>query len=312
LTTYSSESGSLTSFLNYRLTTVGTTTSNLITLDNWAGETSGSVNSLKTHAVYTASGTEVSSNYYVSTVAGVSSYATNLVINLKLNTSITGSATINLNSLGDIVLKKVNSSGTIVNLTTGDIILNQYYIFVYNGVNFVMVSGGTSSGSSGGTTYGGITPIVVSGSEISHTTSGIVSGSYNAVDVNSFGHVTGGSNINYNSSIVGSGIMSDTTGSVVNHNVSAVTPGNYLATNLTVDSTGHITAAVSGVSASSVGAPSDSPFITSASTPNLTNYRILTAGSNITITSASVSGGGIIINSTGGGGVDILAVQVFG
>ena len=298
LTTYSSESGSLTSFLDYRLATAGTTTSNLIKLDTWAGETSGSVNSLKTHAVYTASGTEVSSNYYVSTVAGVSSYATNLVINLKLNTSITGSATINLNSLGDIVLKKVNSSGTIVNLTTGDIILNQYYIFVYNGVNFVMVSGGTSSGSSGGTTYGGITPIVVSGSEISHTTSGIVSGSYNAVDVNSFGHVTGGSNINYNSSIVGSGIMSDTTGSVVNHNVSAVTPGNYLATNLTVDSTGHITAAVSGVSASSVGAPSDSPFVMFGSASNVTNYRILTAGSNISFTSASVSGGNIIINST--------------
>lgn len=203
LTTYSSESGSLTTFLNFRLAIAGTTTSNLITLDNWAGETSGSINLLKTHSIFTASGTAVSTNYYVATVAGIISYSINPTIDLKVNVSITGSTTLNINSLGDVVLKKIDSGGNIVNLASGDMIANQYYIFVFNGTNFVMVSGG------------------------------------------------------------------------------------------------------SGTSASSTGAPSDSPFVTSGSTPNLTNYRILAAGSNVTITSASVNGGNIIINSSGTGGSTI-------
>jgi len=208
LTTYSSESGSLTSFLNYRLTTVGTTTSNLITLDNWAGETSGSINSLKTHAIYTASGIAISANYYVATVAGLSSYSLNPTIDLKVNVNVTGSTTLNINSLGDVVLKKVNTGGTIVNLSSGDMIANQYYIFAYNGANFVMVSGGTGTSSS--------------------------------------------------------------------------------------------------------GLSSSVPVITIIASSELNNYAILGAGSNVTITSPSASGGSIIINSTGGGGVDILAVQVFG
>jgi hypothetical protein len=96
-------------------------------------------------------------------------------------------------------------------------------------------------------------------------------------------------------SIAGSGIMSDTSGSVVKHNASGVTPGTYLAANITVDATGHITVASNGTSASSTGAPADSPFITSGSASGLTNYKQLVAGSCLTLTS---SGSTLIIASS--------------
>jgi hypothetical protein len=68
---------------------------------------------------------------------------------------------------------------------------------------------GTHSGSSSGTNTGdnpgvtsvaGVTPIVSSGGttpSISHATSGVGAGTYNSVTVNTFGHVTAGSNVGY-------------------------------------------------------------------------------------------------------------------
>lgn len=86
-------------------------------------------------------------------------------------------------------------------------------------------------------------------------------------------------------------------GSTISHDISGVVDGVYLAANVTVDTLGHITAISNGTSASSVGAPSDSPFVTSGSSASLTNYKVMTAGSSITIDS---SGSTIIIHSTGG------------
>lgn len=88
------------------------------------------------------------------------------------------------------------------------------------------------------------------------------------------------------------------TGSNISHAVSGVTAGSYLSANITVDANGHITGASSGTSASSVGTPSDSPFLTTGSTVNLTNYKVLTAGSNITLT---VAGSYIAVNGNSSG-----------
>jgi hypothetical protein len=139
LTEYSSTAGSVTSFFDFR-TAIAGTSSNLNIIDTWAGETNGSIVSLKSRSVTTVSANQSTSNYYVVTIATITSYVTNMIINLKLDISITGSTTLNINSLGIITLKKVDALGSVVNLNSGDIIANQYYLFIYNGTYFVMIS----------------------------------------------------------------------------------------------------------------------------------------------------------------------------
>ena len=71
--------------------------------------------------------------------------------------------------------------------------------------NFSGSHSGTSSGTNTGdnpgvTSVAGVTPIISSGGttpSISHATSGVGAGTYNSVTVNTFGHVTAGSNIGY-------------------------------------------------------------------------------------------------------------------
>jgi hypothetical protein len=79
------------------------------------------------------------------------------------------------------------------------------------------------------------------GSEVRHNTSGVTSGSYNKIQVDAYGHITGGSQIAYQtvSSISGSSVMSNTTGSEVRHNYSGITSGSY--SKIQVDAFGHVT-----------------------------------------------------------------------
>jgi len=85
-------------------------------------------------------------------------------------------------------------------------------------------------------------------------------------------------------------------GSKISHTVSGVTPGTYTSLNATIDDYGHITAASNGASASSTGAPSDTPFIVSGSvSAGVTNAKQLIAGSYMSLTP---SGSTLIIAGT--------------
>lgn len=255
LTIYDTASGSSVTFQQYRLATNGLS-SNMTIIDAYAGYVTASVVVLKTSSLTTIIANQITTNYYEATSGAITNYFTNMSINLKVNVTNSGSTTMNINAYGVKPVKKVNSSGSIVQLSASDLIANQYYLCVYDGTQFVMAAGGisaSSSGSSGSTVYSGSSPITVAGS-------------------------------------------------VISLSVSGVSPGSYTSANITVNANGIITSASNGISGSSSGAPSDNPFITSGSSSSLSNYRQLTAGSNISIVSASTNGGTIIIHSTSSGG----------
>jgi hypothetical protein len=121
-------------------------------LDNFAGETSASIVSLKNNEVIDVNASQISANYYEATVSLISSYASNLKIDLKVNATNTGAVTLNINSLGTKTLKKVNSSGTAIDLASGDLVANAYNLFIYNGTYFILI--GSLVSSSGSSTSG--------------------------------------------------------------------------------------------------------------------------------------------------------------
>jgi hypothetical protein len=161
LTTYSSESGSATTHLTFRTALAGTGVSNMSIIDTFCGAVSASVVSLKTNSFITVPASQISTNYYEATVSSLTGYYTNMPIHLKLNTSISGSATLNVNGYGVRNLMKVDTSGCLVNLATGDLTINKINPFVYNGTYWVLAGQGSSGSSTSGS--GGIS---VSGSVI--------------------------------------------------------------------------------------------------------------------------------------------------
>ena len=188
LTTYDTASGSSVTFLTYRLSQAGLS-SNMTTLDTFASATSASIVSLKSNAVPVVNATQISTNYYEGSNGVISGYLTNMLVDVKLSASISGSTTININTFGVRAIRKISTGGSKVELVSNDMTLNKYYLVVYDGTDFVLAIYDT------GTVYTGSAPIAVSSNIISHNTSGITSGSYNKVIVDQFGHVTAGSQI---------------------------------------------------------------------------------------------------------------------
>lgn len=112
-----------------------------ITKGNVSDRLQDLVNSKVSRAeVVTAAGTD---NY---TITGNStlSYAQNFTVLVKFTNANTGSATLNVNSLGAKTIKKEVST----NLSAGDIAAGQVYMLVYDGTNFQLLGlggGGTVS-----------------------------------------------------------------------------------------------------------------------------------------------------------------------
>jgi hypothetical protein len=89
----------------------------------------------------TASGT----NTYTATVTGITAYTEGDVYAIKFTNGNTGSATLNINAIGAITLKKSVS----VNLDSGDLIAGGIYILIYDGTNFIVIglAGSTAAGA---------------------------------------------------------------------------------------------------------------------------------------------------------------------
>lgn len=254
LTTYNTASGSETLFLAYRLA-MADTASNMFILDDYAGGVSASIVNLRTNSLQNVTATLTSPNTFVGVSSLMTSYYSSLIMNVIFDTEIGGTTTININSIGNAVLKKLDLQGSKIDLVSGDLLANFRYWFMYDGTHFVLMN----SSVGGQVTVAG-TPsnfISISASNVLQDSgtpilSGVTTGSFNKVVVDAYGRVTSASVVDYQevSSIAGSTIMTDTTGSVVKHDVSGVVTGSY--TKVEVDLYGHVTSAsyVDGMSGS--------------------------------------------------------------
>ena len=327
LSSTSSASGSAVTFLTWRLLQDGDALSNMQTIDGWAGEVSGSIVQALTGTIYLTNAADDGAGNYTATVTGITAYPTGTLINLKLDVTNTGTATLDINVIGTKVLKKISSNGVVINLTAGDLVKDKYHIFVYDGTQWIWVSG--TSGDQINIPSAGVGEIVTtSGSGIQG--SGVLisdipsaSGSYIVLELNSTMNnewqlISGsGTTVRVDASAslvsvdaVGSAPIT-VTGSAISHDTTAVAAGTYTQTTFTVDAMGHITAASSG---SEVVYYGDAPITVTGSAIShddtavspgsytSSNLTVDAKGHITTITSGSESGSS---------GATVLEVQVF-
>jgi len=192
LSSTTSAAGSAVTFLTWRLLQDGDSASNMIKIDNWVGEASGSIVTLESGVVFNSAGADDGGGNYTSTVTGIGSYTTGTIINLTLDVTNTGTATLNINGLGTKTLNKLATNGTVINMSAGDLVADRYYFFVYDGTQWMWVS--PASGDQINIPAGAINEIVIlSGSGI--TNSGVLitdipasSGSFIVMELNSTLH----------------------------------------------------------------------------------------------------------------------------
>ena len=192
LSSTTSAAGSAVTFLTWRLLQDGDSASNMIKIDDWVGEASGSITTLQAGAVYNVAGVDDGAGNYVATVSGIDTYVTGTIINLTLDVTNTGTATLNINAIGTITLNKLATNGTVINMSAGDLVADRYYFFLYDGTQWMLVS--PTSGDQINIPAGAINEIVIlSGSGI--TNSGVLitdipasSGSFIVMELNSTLH----------------------------------------------------------------------------------------------------------------------------
>jgi len=264
LTLYDAITDASALFSTYRDDQAGTGgSSNMSIVDRFANDTAGSIVTLQgSPQIIRVDGVEISTNYYEATVAAIDTYITDMFISLNLDVTVTGNTTLKINALSVITLKKINVAGNKTNIASGELNINKEYLFRYDGTNWMWVTPNVAnqifvSGTTGNFTaissdgyledsgiapYLGISPISISGSQVSHVVSGVGAAAYTnaSVTVNAKGHITAAASGDSGSTIIsGSDVMSDSSGSVAKHNVSGIALGTY--NKVDVNTTGHNT-----------------------------------------------------------------------
>ena len=142
LTLYDSTTDQAVLFADFRAGIAGTpSTSNFYKIDTAIGTIQTNITSLQaTRGAVPVNSTYSAPNTYIATAASISAYTVGLAIMLSVDTTTSGTTTLNINSLGAKSLMKVNSSGTAINLTGSDLGKGGYYLFMYDGTRFLWVS----------------------------------------------------------------------------------------------------------------------------------------------------------------------------
>jgi len=105
---------------------------------------------------YTVTSTGSANAYVLTYSVAPDAYYTGQRFAFKTNFSVTGSATVNVNSLGAKTIKKL-VAGALTDLSSGDIVSGDYIDLVYDGTYLVWVNKGTASAPSGSITASGYT-----------------------------------------------------------------------------------------------------------------------------------------------------------
>lgn len=144
LTLYDSSGDQAVYFSTFRAVIAGTaTTSNFYKIDTGIASDRTRISSLENTRgaiLVSAIQTAPPSNYAATGIAEITAYSTNMTIILKLDVSSSTSVILNINGLGDKTVSKINSSGSVTNISGGELRVGKNYLFRYDGTQWIWVS----------------------------------------------------------------------------------------------------------------------------------------------------------------------------
>ena len=144
LVLYNSTTDSAEYFSNFRAVIAGTSlSSNFYKIDTAYGSMQTEIDDIQAGAYFTLA-SYISANYYEATVTGITAYNIGMKIILSLDTASAGTVTLNINSLGIKSVMKINTAGTPVNISAGELMVGKYYFFAYDGTRWVWVEANSS------------------------------------------------------------------------------------------------------------------------------------------------------------------------
>lgn len=126
-------------FLKFRTDIAGTTPdSNFNKIANILASHDFSIQN--TRKIFDVTANRISENYYESNDFEVDKYYPYMLIILSISETNTGNVTININSLGNVSIKKFDNSGSLIELSSNDLIKNVKYLLEFNGDSFVLLN----------------------------------------------------------------------------------------------------------------------------------------------------------------------------
>lgn len=126
-------------FLKFRTDIAGTTPdSNFNKIANILASHDFSIQN--TRKIFDVTANRISENYYESNDFEVDKYYPYMLIILSVSETNTGNVTININSLGNVAIKKFNNSGSLIGLSSNDLVKNIKYLLEFNGDSFILLN----------------------------------------------------------------------------------------------------------------------------------------------------------------------------
>ena len=143
LTTYDIATEGSVLFINAWENLIGTlSTSNMNKLDGFAGATTATLQLLQDRPGSThISATTADGVNYTATVSGLTSLSSGMIIYLEPDDVNTGNPYLNINSLGNKTMYKIDVDGVAIQLEPGDLIPTRKILLVYDGFSWYATGG---------------------------------------------------------------------------------------------------------------------------------------------------------------------------